>query len=542
MYRDIPYIFHLKNEHKFDIIEMKNEHKFDKRRGIMETNRVYIAIDLKSFYASVECVERGRNPLTTHLVVADKSRTEKTICLAVSPSLKTYGIPGRARLFEVVQKVREINAKRRCRAPGGVFQGVSDDAQKLEASPALEVNYIVAPPQMALYMKYSARIYDIYLKYVAPEDIHVYSIDEVFMDVTNYLGTYRMSARELVQKIIHDILESTGITATAGIGTNLYLSKVAMDIVAKRIEPDQDGVRIAELDEMSYRELLWSHRPLTDFWRVGKGYARKLEERGLYTMGDVARCSIGRPSEYYNEDLLYQTFGVNAELLIDHAWGWEPCTIADVKAYQPENNSVGSGQVLQHPYDYGKARLIVREMTDLLVLDLVDKHLVTDQIVLTVGYDIENLNTEKKKKAYRGKVKTDHYGRTVPKHAHGTVNLDRQTSSTREIMDAVMDLYERIVDRELLVRRIYLTANHVIDEAQAGRKETYEQLNLFTDYEAQREKRAEEEKAFEKERRMQEAVLRIKKRFGKNAILKGMNLEEGAMTIERNGQIGGHKA
>ena len=508
----------------------------------METNRVYIAIDLKSFYASVECVERGRNPLTTHLVVADKSRTEKTICLAVSPSLKTYGIPGRARLFEVVQKVREINAKRRCRAPGGVFQGVSDDAQKLEASPALEVNYIVAPPQMALYMKYSARIYDIYLKYVAPEDIHVYSIDEVFMDVTNYLGTYRMSARELVQKIIHDILESTGITATAGIGTNLYLSKVAMDIVAKRIEPDQDGVRIAELDEMSYRELLWSHRPLTDFWRVGKGYARKLEERGLYTMGDVARCSIGRPSEYYNEDLLYQTFGVNAELLIDHAWGWEPCTIADVKAYQPENNSVGSGQVLQHPYDYGKARLIVREMTDLLVLDLVDKHLVTDQIVLTVGYDIENLNTEKKKKAYRGKVKTDHYGRTVPKHAHGTVNLDRQTSSTREIMDAVMDLYERIVDRELLVRRIYLTANHVIDEAQAGGKETYEQLNLFTDYEAQREKRAEEEKAFEKERRMQEAVLRIKKRFGKNAILKGMNLEEGAMTIERNGQIGGHKA
>ena len=508
----------------------------------METNRVYIAIDLKSFYASVECVERGRNPLTTHLVVADKSRTEKTICLAVSPSLKTYGIPGRARLFEVVQKVREINAKRRCRAPGGVFQGVSDDAQKLEASPALEVNYIVAPPQMALYMKYSARIYDIYLKYVAPEDIHVYSIDEVFMDVTNYLGTYRMSARELVQKIIHDILESTGITATAGIGTNLYLSKVAMDIVAKRIEPDQDGVRIAELDEMSYRELLWSHRPLTDFWRVGKGYARKLEERGLYTMGDVARCSIGRPSEYYNEDLLYQTFGVNAELLIDHAWGWEPCTIADVKAYQPENNSVGSGQVLQHPYDYGKARLIVREMTDLLVLDLVDKHLVTDQIVLTVGYDIENLNTEKKKKAYRGKVKTDHSGRTVPKHAHGTVNLDRQTSSTREIMDAVMDLYERIVDRELLVRRIYLTANHVIDEAQAGRKETYEQLNLFTDYEAQREKRAEEEKAFEKERRMQEAVLRIKKRFGKNAILKGMNLEEGAMTIERNGQIGGHKA
>lgn len=508
----------------------------------METNRVYIAIDLKSFYASVECVERGRNPLTTHLVVADKSRTEKTICLAVSPSLKTYGIPGRARLFEVVQKVREINAKRRCRAPGGVFQGVSDDAQKLEASPALEVNYIVAPPQMALYMKYSARIYDIYLKYVAPEDIHVYSIDEVFMDVTNYLGTYRMSARELVQKIIHDILESTGITATAGIGTNLYLSKVAMDIVAKRIEPDQDGVRIAELDEMSYRELLWSHRPLTDFWRVGKGYARKLEERGLYTMGDVARCSIGRPSEYYNEDLLYQTFGVNAELLIDHAWGWEPCTIADVKAYQPENNSVGSGQVLQHPYDYGKARLIVREMTDLLVLDLVDKHLVTDQIVLTVGYDIENLNTEKKKKAYRGKVKTDHYGRTVPKHAHGTVNLDRQTSSTREIMDAVMHLYERIVDRELLVRRIYLTANHVIDEAQAGGKETYEQLNLFTDYEAQREKRAEEEKAFEKERRMQEAVLRIKKRFGKNAILKGMNLEEGAMTIERNNQIGGHKA
>ena len=508
----------------------------------METNRVYIAIDLKSFYASVECVERGRNPLTTHLVVADKSRTEKTICLAVSTSLKAYGIPGRARLFEVVQKVKEINARRRCGISGGVFQGVSDDVQELETSPALAVDYIVAPPQMALYMTYSARIYDIYLKYVAPEDIHVYSIDEVFMDVTNYLGTYRMSARELVQRIIHDILASTGITATAGIGTNLYLSKVAMDIVAKRIEPDQNGVRIAELDEMSYRELLWSHRPLTDFWRVGKGYAKKLEERGLYTMGDVARCSIGRPSEYYNEDLLYQTFGVNAELLIDHAWGWEPCTIADVKAYQPENNSVGSGQVLQRPYDYEKARLIVREMTDLLVLDLVDRRLVTDQIVLTVGYDIENLNTEKKKKAYRGKVKTDHYGRTVPKHAHGTVNLDSHTSSTRVIMDAVIPLYERIVDRKLLVRRIYLTANHVIDEALAGEKETYEQLNLFTDYMGQREKRAEEEKALEKERKMQETVLYIKKRFGKNAILKGMNLEEGAMTIERNNQIGGHKA
>ena len=508
----------------------------------METNRVYIAIDLKSFYASVECVERGRNPLTTHLVVADKSRTEKTICLAVSPSLKAYGIPGRARLFEVVQKVKEISARRRCGISGGVFQGVSDDVQELETSPALAVDYIVAPPQMALYMTYSARIYDIYLKYVAPEDIHVYSIDEVFMDVTNYLGTYRMSARELVQRIIHDILASTGITATAGIGTNLYLSKVAMDIVAKRIEPDQNGVRIAELDEMSYRELLWSHRPLTDFWRVGKGYAKKLEERGLYTMGDVARCSIGRPSEYYNEDLLYQTFGVNAELLIDHAWGWEPCTIADVKAYQPENNSVGSGQVLQRPYDYEKARLIVREMTDLLVLDLVDRRLVTDQIVLTVGYDIENLNTEKKKKAYRGKVKTDHYGRTVTKHAHGTVNLDSHTSSTRVIMDAVIPLYERIVDRKLLVRRIYLTANHVIDEALAGEKETYEQLNLFTDYMGQREKRAEEEKALEKERKMQETVLYIKKRFGKNAILKGMNLEEGAMTIERNNQIGGHKA
>lgn len=509
----------------------------------METNRVYIAIDLKSFYASVECVERGRNPLTTHLVVADKSRTEKTICLAVSPSLKTYGIPGRARLFEVVQKVREINAKRRCRAPGGVFQGVSDDAQKLEASPALEVNYIVAPPQMALYMKYSARIYDIYLKYVAPEDIHVYSIDEVFMDVTNYLGTYRMSARELVQKIIHDILESTGITATAGIGTNLYLSKVAMDIVAKRIEPDQDGVRIAELDEMSYRELLWSHRPLTDFWRVGKGYARKLEERGLYTMGDVARCSIGRPSEYYNEDLLYQTFGVNAELLIDHAWGWEPCTIAAIKAYKPSTNSLSSGQVLQCPYEAEKAEIVLREMADALSLDLVEQGLVTDQIVLTVGYDRENITDSERRRQYTGAIELDRYGRKVPKQAHGSIRLDGHTSSTRKIIGAASKLFDQIVDKSLLIRRMYIVANHVIGEADASEKEQgFDQLDLFTDYAALEAEQEAERVSLDRERKLQEATLAIKKKFGKNAILKGMNLEAGATAKDRNARIGGHKA
>lgn len=503
---------------------------------------IYAAIDLKSFYASVEVIERGLDPLTTNLVVADASRTEKTICLAVSPSLKSYGISGRARLFEVVQKIKEVNAARRRMAPGRTLTGSSSDAAELNNSPELAVDYIIAPPRMAYYMEYSSKIYDIYLKYVAPEDIHVYSIDEVFIDLTHYLGIYKMTARELTMAMIQDVLKSTGITATAGIGTNLYLCKIAMDIVAKHIEPDGDGVRIAQLDEMSYRRLLWEHRPITDFWRVGKGYAKKLEERGIYTMGDIARCSVGKPGDYYNEELLYKIFGVNAELLIDHAWGWEPCTIADIKAYKPESSSVGSGQVLPCPYDYEKARLIVREMADLLALDLVDKRLVTNQMVLTVGYDIDNLKPERGQNIYRGEVTIDRYGRDVPKHAHGTVNLKRQTSSARLITDAVMELYERITDRNLLVRRVYLTANNVADESEAIKAGNYEQLNLFRDYDAWQEECRKEEADLEKEKKMQQAVLSIKKKFGKNAVLKGMNLEEGAMTVKRNGQIGGHKA
>jgi len=509
----------------------------------MEQN-TYIAIDLKSFYASVECVERGLNPITTNLVVADVSRTEKTICLAASPSLKAYGVPGRARLFEVIQRVREVNEKRRSGAPGGVFTGESIDDTVLGASPQLAVSFLTAPPRMALYMEYSTRIYNIYLNYVAPEDIHVYSIDEVFMDVTHYLGTYGISAHELAKRMIADVLEQTGITATAGIGTNLYLCKVAMDIMAKHVEPDADGVRIAELDEESYRRNLWAHQPLRDFWRVGRGYAKKLEENGLCTMGDVARCSIGKATDYYNEDLLYDLFGVNAELLIDHAWGWEPCAMADIKAYKPQSSSIGSGQVLHCPYPFEKARLLVREMADLLALDLVEKGLVTDQIVLTVGYDKKSLDDPGIRKRYRGPVTKDHYGRRVPKHAHGTANLKRKSSSARMITEAVMELYEQIVDKSLLVRRIYITANHVADErAQAcGEAAEYEQFELFTDYEARQEEQEAEEAALARERKMQEAVLNIKKRFGKNAVLKGMNLEEGAMTVQRNKQIGGHKA
>lgn len=485
----------------------------------------YIAIDLKSFYASVECIERGLDPLTANLVVADESRTEKTICLAVSPSLKAYGIPGRARLFEVLQKVKEVNASRKRGEP--------------------ELTFIAAPPRMALYMKYSTDIYQIYLKYIAPEDIHVYSIDEVFLDATAYLKTYGLNARELAKKIIRDILSETGITATAGIGTNLYLCKVAMDIVAKHVEADEDGVRVAELDEESYRRLLWDHRPLTDFWRVGRGYARRLEEVGLHTMGDIARCSIGKETEFYNEDLLYRIFGVNAELLIDHAWGWEPVTIADIKSYQPENNSLSSGQVLQCPYEYAKARIIVREMTELLALDLAAKRLETDQIVLTIGYDVENLLDEKRRRAYRGEVTVDHYGRMIPKHAHGTENLGRFTASGRLMTKAVMTLFDRIADPELLVRRINVTANHVVEEGRAKEEVVYEQLELFRDYgentQPPKEEEYEEER-IRREKKMQQAILELQKRYGKNAVLRGTDLEEGATTMERNRQIGGHKA
>jgi DNA polymerase V len=497
--------------------------------------RKYLCIDLKSFFASVECVERGLNPLTTNLVVADKSRTEKTICLAVTPSLKSCGISGRARLFEVVQKVREINNQRRRSAPKREFSGSSSDAVELENNPSLELDYIVAPPRMAYYMDYSTRIYNIYLKYVAPEDIHVYSIDEVFVDITHYLATYKMDAHEFAKTLIRDVLKTTGITATAGIGTNMYLAKIAMDIVAKKIPADEDGVRIAELDEMSYREKLWSHKPITDFWRVGKGYATKLERYGIYTMGDVARYSL------VDEDFLYKLFGINAELLIDHAWGWEPCTIADVKAYKPSTNSLSSGQVLQTPYYFNKARLVTREMTELLVLDLVEKGLVTNQVVLTVGYDIENLTNADIRNSYQGEIITDHYGRQVPKYAHGTANLTRQTSSSKLIVDATMELFDKIVNKTLLVRRITIAVCKLARESDIQEK-LPEQLDLFTDYEALEKRRHQEEKILQKEKRMQQAVLEIKKKFGKNAILKGMNLEEGATAQERNSQIGGHKA
>ena len=487
----------------------------------------YIAIDLKSFYASVECILRGKDPLTTNLVVADESRTEKTICLAVSPSLKSFGIPGRPRLFEVVQKVSEVNAIRRAAAPGKQFTGKSTDLPTLQRHPELEVDYLVAPPQMALYMETSTAIYQVYLKYIAPEDIHVYSIDEVFIDATRYLKLYNMTARELAMKMILDVLERTGITATAGIGTNLYLCKVAMDIVAKHLPADKHGVRIAELTEMSYRELLWEHRPLTDFWRVGRGYSRKLERHGIFTMGDVARCSLN------NEDLLYKLFGVNAELLIDHAWGWESCTMADIKAYRPQTNSLSSGQVLQCPYSFEKAKLVTREMTDALVLDLVDKGLLTDQIVLTVGYDIENLTDPARAEAYHGEVTTDGYGRRIPKHGHGSANLGRPTASTARIVGAMMELFDRVADPNLLVRRLNVTACRVIPERELPPEEG--QLSLF-------DQGREDTQALEREKRRQKAILTIQKKYGKNALLKGMNLEEGATARDRNGQIGGHKA
>lgn len=500
-------------------------------------NITYLCIDLKSFYASVECVTRGLDPLTTNLVVADVGRTEKTICLAVTPSLKAYGIPGRARLFEVIQKVEQINRQRKYNAPHHKLNCESYNADMLARNPSLALSYIAAPPRMAYYMEYSTRIYEVYMKYIAPEDIVVYSIDEVFMDVTDYLNTYKLSAHDLAMKIILDVLDTTGITATAGIGTNLFLCKVAMDIMAKHIPADENGVRIAELDEMSFRKNLWSHRPLTDFWRVGNGYANKLEVNGMFTMGDVARRSIT------DEDLLYKLFGKNAELLIDHAWGWEPCTIEAIKAYKPSTNSLGSGQVLHCPYKAEKAKLVLREMADLLVLDLVSKGLVTDQIVITVGYDIENLTDPKIKEKYHGEITTDHYGRKIPKQAHGTINIDGYTSSTKKILAAVSELFDRIVDKSLLVRRLNITATRVVDEASAPQKDDgYEQLDIFTDYDALQRKREQEQAELERERKMQQAILTIKKKFGKNAILKGMNLEEGATAKDRNEQIGGHKA
>ncbi|MBE6774524.1 MAG: DNA methylase [Ruminococcaceae bacterium] len=498
--------------------------------------KTYIAIDLKSFYASVEAMERGLDPMTTNLLVADPSRTEKTICLAVSPSLKRYGISGRARMFEAIEQIKKANAARLRESPGRKFSGSSYDDNELKANPNLSIDYIVAVPRMALYIEYSTRIYQVYLRHVAPEDIHVYSIDEVFIDATAYLKTLGISAHDFAKMLIKDVLTETGVTATAGIGTNLYLCKVAMDITAKHIPADKDGVRIAELDEMTYRKLLWDHKPLTDFWRVGKGIAKKLEQNYMYTMGDVARCS------HYNEELLYKLFGINAELLIDHAWGWEPCTIADIKAYKPETNCLSSGQVLHCPYDFEKAKIVLKEMLEAQALDLVEKKLVTDQIVLTIGYDIENLTDAKRKNAYKGEIKTDFYGRQVPKHARGTANIGRKTASTKLITDAVIKLYDEIVDKKLLIRRINISANHVVPESAVTTDSAPYQFSLFENYEEAQRQKETEAAELEKERRIQETVIGIKNKFGKNAILKGLNLQEGATAKDRNKQIGGHKA
>lgn len=546
-------------------------------------SKTYISIDLKSFYASVECMERGLDPLNTNLVVADASRTQKTICLAVSPSLKAYGIPGRARLFEVEQKVKEANARRQTRAPKNILDGKSVFATELNENPCLAIDYIAAKPRMALYMSKSTQIYDVYLRYIAPEDIYAYSVDEVFIDASGYLKTYGLNAHDFARLLVREVFKETGITATAGIGPNLYLCKIAMDIGAKHTEADADGVRIAELDEYSYRRLLWDHRPITDFWRVGRGYAKKLAKKSIFTMGDIARCSLGTSYDYYNEDLLYKMFGVNAELLIDHAWGYEPCTLAEVKSYRPQRKSLVSGQVLQNAYTYEKTRIVVREMMELLALDLVEKGLLTNQIVLTVGYDIENLSDPERRKAYKGEVTVDGYGREVPKHAHGTGNLQFSTASTKLTTECVLEVFDRVVDKDLLTRRISITVNNLVLESEYKRERESvsaepEQLNMFdmlagggtpqerepasskdnSSYSERGEEKPrnsvvaesisgsaasdKSEDALEKEKQVQEAMLKIKKRFGKNAILKGTNLQEGATAKERNAQIGGHKA
>ena len=498
-------------------------------------DKVYIAIDLKSFYASVECVERGLDPLNTNLVVADETKSEKTVCLAVTPSLKRYGISGRARLFEVIEKVKEINRKRKREIGSREFKGSSYISEETEQDPFLSVDYIAAPPRMALYMEYSARIYGIYLNYVSFEDIHVYSVDEVFIDITNYLKTYKMTPRELVRVMVSDVKKQTGITATAGIGSNMYLCKIAMDIVAKHMAADEDGVRIAELDEMSYRRLLWKHQPLTDFWRVGKGYSDRLERYGMYTMGDVALCSIS------NEDLLYNLFGVNAELLIDHAWGYESCEIKDIKSYKPSSSSICMGQVLTCPYSYEKARIIVKEMADQLAMDLFSKGLVSDHLVMSVGYDVENLKDTRKKENLKGRICLDRYGREIPEHAHGSVNLSEYTSSTKHITQGLLSIFERITNKDLTIRRINVTASRVKTE-EGEKKEQSLQLDLFTDYEDVLREQNRKREALQKERRIQKTVLEIKRKYGKNSILKGINFLEGATTRERNAQIGGHKA
>lgn len=515
-------------------------------REDIRNNRRYIAIDLKSFYASVECACRGVNPLTTNLVVADPSRTSKTICLAVSPSMKELGIPARPRLFEVKERMKEVNALRLSRAPGNRFKGRNFDSVALSESPDFEADFIVAPPRMAEYVRISTGIYDIYLNYAAPEDIHVYSIDEVFIDATDYLKAYGMTARALAKTMIKDVLRETGITATAGVGTNLYLAKVAMDIVAKHMEPDENGVRVAELDETTYRKKLWSHRPITDFWRVGRGYAEKLASAGLYTMGDIALCSEGRKEDFHNEDLLYRLFGVNAELLIDHAWGYEPCTMADIKGYRPSSESIGSGQVLMEPYPFDKARTVMEEMVDALAMELSDKKLETDKIVLTIGYDRENLKDPERRKKYKGEIVRDSYGRLIPKHAHGTANLNEMTSASGELLRAAAELFDRIVDPNLTVRRITVTACHVMDEEKAEEEKSTRQLSFF---DAMGENSGAKDDVIKsasnapgKDRELQKVMLDIKRKFGKNAVIRGISLEEGATGRERNNQIGGHKA
>ncbi len=491
--------------------------------------KIYCCIDLKSFYASVECVERGLNPLKTNLVVADKSRTEKTICLAVSPALKQYGIGGRARLFEVLSKVKEINNLRRKANGYKKFIGKSFDDDILKKDKTKELDLIIAPPRMAHYIDYSAKIYNIYLKYIAKEDIFVYSIDEVFMDITNYLKYYKLSPKDLITKIIKDVYDTTGITATAGIGTNLFLAKVAMDVVAKHITPNEFGVRIASLNEMAYRKMIWNHLPITDIWRVGRGISKRLEKYGMYTMGDVARCSIN------NEDLLYKLFGVNAELLIDHAWGYEPCTIESIKNYKPLAKSISSGQVLQSPYSYDKTKLIVREMAELLALDLVSKKLVTEQLVLTIGYDIDNITDD-----YNGEITIDNYGRAIPKSSHGTINLDYKTSSSKIITTAMIKLYDKIINPKLSVRRVTMAATKLASEEDEISKVRYRQLDLFSSLDGENNKLDYDREVLKEENNLQNAMLKIKEKYGKNAILKGMDLEDGATTMDRNRQIGGH--
>lgn len=512
--------------------------------SIENRQNYYIAIDLKSFYASVECQDLHRNPLTTNLVVADRSRTEKTICLAVSPSLKKYGIPGRARLFEVTQAVKDINRERLRHAPGHKFTGESDDDEALEKDPSLKLSFIAAVPRMQRYMDISTTIYQIYLRFIAPEDIHVYSIDEVFMDVTKYLKTYDKTPKELAQEMIRQVMDETGITATAGIGTNMYLAKVAMDIVAKHVEADENGVRIAELDEISYRKLLWDHEPLTDFWRVGHGYTRKLTAIGLNTMGDIARCSLGGERDFYNEDLLYKNFGINAELLIDHAWGYEPCTMEMIKAYKPDNNSVSQGQVLHEPYTFDKGRIIVKEMAEALAMQLMEEEKVTDHIVLYIGYDIESLKDPEIRKKYHGDIARDYYGRLVPVHAHGSIGLEEFTNLSSHIIEAALQIYDSQVNEILLIRRINIVAAHVLSEKDAAKaqEDSYEQLSLFVDYDEKEKEKKERETKDAKAKALQKATLEIQKKYGKTAIVRGTSYEEGATGMDRARQIGGHKA